>query len=148
MYRLVVNRETARRLMLPPTALFARLPLSSTRVRSFAMKRRPLPPPVTLTSQAQKFFQALHSQKPDTGGFRLSLEQADNNMHMQFEFEFLTKTDAEQSKNERVVFDDEKKLALHVDESALMKVLGSTIDFDDQRLIVLDKQGFELSPET
>jgi hypothetical protein len=29
-----------------------------------------------------------------------------------------------------------------------MKVLGSTIDFDDQRLIVLDKQGFELSPET
>ena len=69
-------------------------------------------------------------------------------MHMQFEFEFLTKTDAEQSKNERVVFDDEKKLALHVDESALMKVLGSTIDFDDQRLIVLDKQGFELSPET
>jgi len=109
--------------------------------------RRVLPPPVALTSSAQKFFQALQEQKPETGGFRLSLIQADNNMQMQFSFDFLTLEEAKESKDERIMFDEKQQMALHVDESALMKVLGSTVDFDDG-LKVLDKTGFELSPET
>jgi Fe-S cluster assembly iron-binding protein IscA len=124
--------------------------VSYTQKRTLVVrKRRSLPPPVQLTSQAKCFFQSLHKQKPETGGFRLSLTQADNNMHMQFSFDFITVEDAKISKEERVHFDKEKNLSLHVDESALMKVLGSTVDFElDGGLKIMDKEGIELSPET
>jgi|TARA_B110000090_G_C13029028_1_gene311092 Fe-S cluster assembly iron-binding protein IscA len=116
--------------------------------RTFAArKRRALPPPVNLTTNAEKFFKALTKQKPETGGFRLALTQAESNMHMQFTFDFITQDERDNSKDEKVVYDEENQLFLHVDESALMKVLGSTVDYQDG-LKVLNKEGFELSPET
>ena len=132
----------------PSSIVTPSTPAPATSFRSLGTRaRRPLPPPVNLTDNAEKFFLALQKQKPEMGGFRLSLVQADNNMYMQFAFDFLTPEDATLSKDERVVYDKENNLALHVDESALMKVLGSTVDFNDG-LKVMDKQGFELSPET
>ena len=68
-------------------------------------------------------------------------------MHMQFTFDFITQDERDNSKDEKVVYDEENQLFLHVDESALMKVLGSTVDYQDG-LKVLNKEGFELSPET
>jgi|TARA_B100000780_G_scaffold274456_1_gene239518 hypothetical protein len=113
-------------------------------------KRRKLPDPVILSNESIDFFTALQKQRPLTGGFRLSLVQAENNMQMQFSFDFLTLEQAKESKDERAMYDAEENKALHVDESCLMKVLGSTIhyDSDDGNLKVIDKQGFELSPET
>ena len=51
---------------------------------------------------------------------------------------------------EKVVFSEDESLALYIDSTALMKVLGATVDYDKSKssLVILDPNGKEVSPES
>ena len=88
-------------------------------------------------------------------GFRLSLNQAPNNLHMVFSFDFLdpdwlneheSGTPGKFFPMKKVSFAEDESLALYIDSSALMKVLGTTVDYDASKssLVILDSDGTEV----
>ena len=133
--------------------------------------RRALPAPLTLTADAEKFLRILHGQHTASKGevspnkgYLLSINQAPNNMHMVFSFDFIdakgvtarTVISGKAGSSgglmvgaDKVAFAEDDSLALYIDSSALMKVLGATVDFDHEKssLVILDADGNELSPE-
>ncbi len=113
--------------------------------------RRALPPPVAVSPAAQDFLGRLAASAPcRVAGFTLSLDQAQSNMHMVFRFDILSADGAATTTAEKAPFGDDDALALYVDSSALMKVLGATVDFDTESrsLVVLDKHGEPIIPDT
>eukprot|EP00946_MAST-07B_sp_MAST-7B-sp1_P001857 g1857.t1 len=125
--------------------------------------------PLTITPTAEKFLRVLHQSRQGgdeennfedhAKGFRLSLNQAPNNLHMVFSFDFLdpdwlneheSGTPGKFFPMEKVSFAEDESLALYIDSSALMKVLGTTVDYDASKssLVILDSDGTEVSPES
>ena len=71
-------------------------------------------------------------------------------MHMVFRFDFLSADEAAITTAEKAPIGEDGALALYIDSSALMKVLGATVDFDTESrsLVVLDKSGEPIIPDT
>ena len=150
--------------------LLRRLQSSSASARGARKRRRVLPQPLTLTPTAEKFLRILHSSRQEGGGgavgeidckgFLLSIDQAPNNMHMVFSFDFVDAQGLSERGvgenvgglvgTEMVPFTNDSSLALYIDSTALMKVLGATVDYDQTKssLVILDPDGKEVSPET
>ena len=163
--------------------LLKRLQSSATAAGGGKTRRRALPQPLTLTPTAEKFLRILHGSRQgnergggggrgsdgggggggggnDCKGFLLSIDQAPNNMHMVFSFDFIHAEGVKEHSvgggagslmgAEKVPFAEDGSLALYIDSTALMKVLGATVDYDQAKssLVILNSDGEEVSPET
>ena len=125
----------------------------TTEGRKRPRNRRELPKALKITPAAEKFLGMLQTSRSndERKGFVLSIKQAPNNLQMVFAFDFVSsEDDTNKGFADKVPFAEDDSLALYIDSSALMKVLGTTVDYDNFRssLVVLNPEGEEVSPDT
>ena len=117
---------------------------------SSARKVRPPRQPIKVSTKASDFFQSLVASNESAVAIRVGYKQSKGSLSMVYSFDFMGKADVDEAESRRPP-DERLKLdscSVYIDPSALMKVMGATVDvdLDSFKVQLLDPEGHPLEP--